>query len=433
MCASAQAQIVAQDTLATDTNMVVEASGLALDTTIAIDTLRAKTEISGTDLLLLDLLAQQSREIAQRDSLQRIADSLYRDSLLLALYTRDSLLFAQVQYLQDSLQGIRDSIYTLRADELARIAYEDSIAEATRKQDSVARLMAAIKDMPEMHISRSLIQDTEEDLKEMKALQKHIYSPWRMDATIQLQCSQSYITDNWYQGGNKLNLSVLGIAKGNVVYKKDKFLWENVGEWRVGMANVPNDTLRKFNINDDNFRLYTKFGYQLIKQLYLSSSAELKASLFNTWNANTNTLKTTFLTPLRFNLDLGIDYRPVNGLSIVIAPASYKLLYAKRIDDKIDEAALGLPAGKNILHDVGSSMRIKGKWAPLREIVLETELYFYTNYTEDIEVDWVTDCNFIINRFLSTRVSLHPRYDNRENKRIQFKELVSIGFAHKFH
>ena len=89
------------------------------------------------------------------------------------------------------------------------------------------------------------------------------------------------------------------------------------------------------------------------------------------------------------------------------------------------------------MNDIGSSIRIKYKYAPLREIVLETEFYFYTNYKK-VEIDWQTTCNFIINRFMTTRVSLHPRFDNTyiasgETKaKLQFKELLSIGFSHTF-
>ena len=97
----------------------------------------------------------------------------------------------------------------------------------------------------------------------------------------------------------------------------------------------------------------------------------------------------------------------------------------------------GIPADKNILNDIGSSLRIKYKYVPLREIVLETEFYFYTNYKK-VEIDWQTTCNFIINRFMTARVSLHPRFDNTyiasgETKaKLQFKELLSVGFSHTF-
>ena len=74
------------------------------------------------------------------------------------------------------------------------------------------------------------------------------------------------------------------------------------------------------------------------------------------------------------------------------------------------------------------------------EINLETKLSFYANYVgqkKGVEIDWEVIGNFVINRFFSAKVSLHPRYDNTivlpegEKNKIQFKELISIGFNYK--
>ena len=412
--------------LLTVPDSLLRRSELPLDSTIEVDTLKDQDAIVlnyDEDEMLLRMVAQQSEDIRQRDS-------LFRDSLLNDLRTRE-------QQLEAELQHVRDSILELRADELAQAAFRDSMARIQREQDSVAQQLAQEKRMGQITVSRSLIKDTEEDLQEMRRNRKNIYSPWRMDGLVQVQMAQSYISKNWYQGGNELNLNVLSILKGNINYSKDNLVWENSGEWRTGFANTPGDTLRMFNVNDDQFRIYSKVGYQIAKNLYISSSADFRTSIWNMWKPNTRNRKTAFGTPIRFNLDLGLDYKPVANLSIVLSPASYKMVYAMQTDSTILVTDYGIPADKNILNDIGSSLRIKYKYVPLREIVLETEFYFYTNYKK-VEIDWQTTCNFIINRFMTARVSLHPRFDNTyiasgETKaKLQFKELLSVGFSHTF-
>ncbi|MBP5476281.1 MAG: DUF3078 domain-containing protein [Paludibacteraceae bacterium] len=412
--------------LLTVPDSLLRRSELRLDSTIEVDTLKDQDAIVlnyDEDAMLLHMIAQQSEDIRQRDS-------LFRDSLLNDLRTRE-------QQLEAELQHVRDSILDLRADELAQAAFRDSMARIQREQDSVAQQLAQEKRMGQITVSRSLIKDTEEDIKEMQRNRKNIYSPWRMDALVQIQMAQSYISKNWYQGGNELNLNLLSVLKGNINYSKNNLVWENYGEWRTGFANTPGDTLRMFNVNDDQFRIYTKVGYQIAKNLYVSSSADFRTSIWNMWKPNTRNRKTAFGTPIRFNLDLGLDYKPVANLSIVLSPASYKMVYAMQTDSTILVTDYGIPAGKNILNDIGSSLRIKYKYTPLREIVLETEFYFYTNYKK-VEIDWQTTCNFIINRFMTARVSLHPRFDNTyiasgETKaKLQFKELLSVGFSHTF-
>ncbi len=420
--------ILSNDSLPTIPDSLLRASRLQLDSVIPVDTLKDQDAMVvgfDEDEMLLRMVAQQGEDIRQRDS-------LVRDSLLNDLY-------AQERQLEKQLQGVRDSILNLRANEIAQAAFSDSIARLQHLQDSVAQEMAKEKRAGQITVTKSLIKDTEEDMKDMKRNRKNIYSPWRMDALVQLQMAQSYISKNWYQGGNEFNLNILSVLKGNINYSKDNLIWENLGEWRTGFANTPGDTLRLFNTNDDLFRIYSKAGYQIAKNLYISASADLRTSIWDTWKANTYNRKTAYGTPTRFNIDIGLDYKPVKDLSIVLAPASYKLVHALQTDSTITVTDYGIPAGKDILNDVGSSMRVKYKYTPLREIVLETE--FYINYTylkHTLEVDWQTTCNFVINRFLTTRITLHPRYDSSykpngaTKAKIQFKEMLSIGFSHTF-
>ena len=88
-------------------------------------------------------------------------------------------------------------------------------------------------------------------------------------------------------------------------------------------------------------------------------------------------------------------------------------------------------------NEIGSSLRVEWKWKPIREIELETRFYFFTNYKQ-IEVDLEIDVDFIINRYMSAKLMLHPRYDGTIDEasgqvsKLQFKEVISVGFAHTF-
>jgi hypothetical protein len=114
------------------------------------------------------------------------------------------------------------------------------------------------------------------------------------------------------------------------------------------------------------------------------------------------------------------------------------MVYANLIDpQRVNVADFGLAENQNILNEVGSSMQVQWKWRPLREIVLETKFYFFTNYKQ-IETELEIDVDFIINKYMSARLMLYPRYDGtienvtEQKSKIQFKELISVGFAHTF-
>lgn len=388
------------------------------------DTFRLQDQSAAVDdSYLLDLLSVQS------DSLHRL-DSLRRDSLLQALERRDSLLRSQ-------LVMVQDSIHELRKDEIRQAQIEDSLAQVAAMNDSIST-MVGTPQIASIELPMWDETDTRKQMKTVSDLYKAQHSHWNMLFGGMLHITQNYVSHNWYAGGIS-SFAVLSQLHGEINYKKDNLSWTNTGELRLGGATTSADTLRKGNVTEDLLKWYSKFGYQVVKSLYISASADFQTQLLTTWKENQMTAKTATFSPIRFNLALGVDYQPVRNLSIVVSPLTYKLVYSMKgnEDGIVDVTAFGIMPFEHILNDVGSSMRVTYKWKPIREIALSTEFYFYTNYKK-VELDWEINADFIINRFLTARLQLHPRYDNTiillgdEKAKMQFKEILSIGFSHKF-
>ena len=317
----------------------------------------------------------------------------------------------------------------------------DSIEREFREIDSLRALNASlalqtIEKVPTIEVEKSWVKDAEEDRNDVLRAIREMRSPWRREATLMAQITQNYVTDNWYQGGSS-SFAALGIAKGQVSYITDRFTWENTGEWRMGGSTVSADSLHKINTTDDLLRLYTKANLRIVPKVFTSISAEIETRLLPTYKSNSMSLKSAPFSPFRFNMGIGIDYKPVKNLSVSVSPISYKVIHIADTA-RVLSTDYGLEAGQRTQHNVGSSMRIEYTWKPVREVALETKFYMYTNY-KHVELDLEVNCDFIINRFLSARLMLHPRYDSSvimtgdTHAKIQFRELLSIGFAHKFH
>lgn len=329
-----------------------------------------------------------------------------------------------------------DSIFQLALEEQHRL---DSIRQDSILLDSLKAINKDIVFLPpsvaRLAIEKSWIKDEERDREDVLIAIRDYHSPWRKGASVMVQMTQNFITKNWYQGGST-SFAMLGIVQGYINYQSDKFTWQNSGEWRGGFSTISGDTCHKVNTTEDYFRLYTKTGYEVYKSLHLIFSGEFMMNLLPTYLENSNNMKTAFASPIRLNLALGLDYRPVQGLSVIFNPLAYKMVYVAD-DVYTNPNDFGIEAGKKILNDAGSSMRIDYLWKPVREFLLDTRFYMYTNYSR-VEIDLEVNANFIINRFLSARVTLHPRYDNTiilegdEKAKMQFKEFLSIGFTHQF-
>lgn len=389
-----------------------------------LDSLNAPTTLD-EDAILLELVARQSQLLHANDT---IWDEYPHPLCMHLMYVP-----ATFPSLSDTTKYDEYTIPAIRAK--ARRYITTHHAHFYTAISDTNRLKSMVLD--HIEVQRAMVKDLEEDRMDIERAKRYQNSPWRKELNVSLQITQNYATENWYQGAAN-SFAMLASAKGKLSYKKDNYSWENVGEWRAGVNTVSGDSLRIVNTTDDLFRLNSKFGYQLHKQWYLSTNVEFRTNLMNNWRKNTYELASAFMTPIRFTWGVGIDYKPIKGLDVNISPGTFKMVYAMNADPaQVNVTDYGIEQGKNIMSEFGSSVRVDWKWRPLREIIVETNFYFFTNYKR-IETELEVDVDFVINRYLSAKLMLHPRYDstveiseNRKTK-IQFKEFISIGFSHTF-
>lgn len=397
----------------------------------------ASAQTVDEDALLLELVAQQSRELHRDsimlgDSVLVVCDTIWK-SYPHPLCVPLMYVPAPMRSLRDTTPEDRYSIAAIRAN--ARRYITTHCADLYTSVSDPDRLKEVA--LGTTKIRRATVKKLERDkLEASRALHKNS-SPWRTEANLSLQLTQNYATENWHQGAANA-FSMLWAAKAFANYKKNNISWENNAEWRMGVSTVSEDTLRKMNTTDDIFLIYSKLGYQVHAQWYVALFTDFRTNFFPNFKKNSTQMNATFLTPIRYTVGIGVDYKPLNDLSINLSPATYKLVYANISDaTRVDVTEYGIEPGKNILNEIGSSVRVEWKWKPLREIELETKFYFFTNYKQ-IETELEIDVDFIINRYLSAKLILHPRYDGtieevtNQKSKLQFKELISVGFAHTF-
>ena len=119
----------------------------------------------------------------------------------------------------------------------------------------------------------------------------------------------------------------------------------------------------------------------------------------------------------------------------MLAPVSFKYIYANDTVN-VNPNLFGIQKGQNQLRQLGSSFRAQLDYDPTREWQIDSKLTFYTDYKK-VEIDLEVVSNLTVNRFMSVRVAVNPRYDNTvimkkgENAKIQFKQLLSVGFSYR--
>lgn len=266
---------------------------------------------------------------------------------------------------------------------------------------------------------------------------------WIRTFTASLQFSQAYVSPNWYQGGNN-NLNALINVYYNVKLNPafhPNLLFETTFQYKLGFNSAPDDSLHNYNISDDLLQINTLLGIKAIEKWYYSVTGQFKTQLFNAYRTNSHALRSAFMSPAELNLALGMTYSTTNrkktfAFDANISPLSYNMTICT--NRRMDETAYGIDPGHKTLHKFGSKLEFTLNWKICYNISLRSRLFGFTDYDRTY-CDWENTLMFEVNKYITTQVFTHLRYDtdtpkveNENWHKLQFKEILSLGFAYRF-
>ncbi len=291
------------------------------------------------------------------------------------------------------------------------------------------------------------------DIREVKVdpnAGKNIVAPeidrrnWIHAFTGNLQFSQAFISPNWYQGGNN-NLNMIAQAVWNVKLNQayhPKLLFESTVQYKLGMNNAPDDELRNYSISEDLFQVNSTFGLKAARHWFYSLTFQFKTQLLNSYTTNTYNLRSAFLSPAEMTVGLGMTYNYTNPKKTIqfdasLAPLSYNMKICMKSDEKLAHSQFGVAANRHTVSQYGSTAELKLQWKIAYNIVWQSRFFMFTDY-DYAQADWENTLSFDINRFLSTQIYVHARYDSSNTYRnpdwhkLQLKEILSFGFSYRF-
>lgn len=266
---------------------------------------------------------------------------------------------------------------------------------------------------------------------------------WIKDFNVGLQFSQAYISPNWYQGGNQ-SLIALGSIYYNVKLNQEyhpKLLFETTMQYKLGTNHTPEDTLHSYTVTEDLLQINSTFGVKAAKRWYYSISGQFKTQLLNSYKTNNPELQSAFLSPGDLTVGLGMTYNYARKdgratFDASISPLSYNLRICT--NSRVNAGNYDIEPGRHCAHKIGSSTELKLLWKLTYNITLTSRLFAFTDY-HSAQVDWESTLAFAINKFLSTQIYAHLRYDTMTPdvegtkwRNLQVKEIFSIGFSYSF-
>ena len=261
---------------------------------------------------------------------------------------------------------------------------------------------------------------------------------WKFKFDGNLQFLQNYVSDNWHKGGES-NYSAVGAVTLELNYNdKDKVLFENKLETKLGIQTSPSDTVHRFKTNNDILRFTSKLGLQAHKKWYYTLQLLAYSQFARGFKANDTMVYSDFMSPFNLNVGLGMEYKVetknkrLTG-SLNFLPLSFNFIYVDRLSLA---SRNGITGNHHTKENFGSSFTADLKWQPSEQISWKTRLYAFTSY-QRVLMEWENQIELKVTKYISANLFLYPRFDDasaRDNSLgyFQFQEYSSLGLTYSF-
>jgi len=263
---------------------------------------------------------------------------------------------------------------------------------------------------------------------------------WKRGALLGVNISQGSLS-NWAAGGDDFSLSANSNINLFAFYKKDKYSWDNTFDLNIGYVNTTSQGGRK---NDDRFDFLTKYGTAVNSKLNISILANLRSQLFKgyTYPNGVKTYSSTFMAPGYLLNSIGLDYKPVKGLSIYFSPVTARWVIV-RDTSLANRGAYGVTPGKTSNFEFGAFATLAYQRIINKIITYKGRMDLFSNYKHDpwnIDLFFANAFNAKLGKSLAVSWSLDFIYDddvrlfgkNQRSPGLQIKSLVGIGIIKRF-
>lgn len=273
------------------------------------------------------------------------------------------------------------------------------------------------------------------------AMAQEAQEGWTKKGVASANMSQAGYS-NWSAGGEN-SIAFDTALNYDLNYLKGKNLWTNRLELAYGLNNTKSfDTVHKTN---DKIYFSSNYGYRIAENLYAGGRltfATQFAKGYDYGNSSTDYIS-TFMAPGYLTIGAGLIWTPKKWLTVTFNPATWRGTFV--YDDRLSAAgAYGVDPGKHLLNQFGANLIAEVNTPIWENVILYSRLELFSNYLkkpQNIIVQWDTQVNMKINKWLSAGLTFNMVYDDnirtvQENGRmvpkLQLKEILGVGLQVQF-
>ena len=281
---------------------------------------------------------------------------------------------------------------------------------------------------------------------------------WKKTGLFSVNFSQSSFS-NWAAGGQN-SIAVNSLFNYTLSYRSQKSSWENFLALGYGMQQQGKSA--KPIKTDDKIEFTSKYGRTAFKNFFYAALINFKTQMDAGYNYPNDSVRISdFLAPAYITAALGLDLKKKDNFSLFVAPVTGRITLVNS-NTLTDAGAYGVePAtfdsigniithGKNSKVEFGGYIRMYMKKDIMKNVNFQTKVDLFSNYLkkpENVDVSWEVLISMKVNKYISATLSTHLIYDDDvtitldknndgvldiNGPRIQFKEILAVGFSYKF-
>lgn len=263
-------------------------------------------------------------------------------------------------------------------------------------------------------------------------------SNWSRGSLLQLGFSQMSLS-NWAAGGFS-SVALNAYVNMFKTYEVKDMFWENRLQLAWGFINSFGD---KFKKSDDKIIFDSKYGYRAWNKVFASAAFNFRSQFTNSFNypSTGKVLVSGPFSPAYFSFGIGLDYKLAKALSINFSPLTSNLVIVTREELRVK---YGNRIDQPAKLELGAQLKIDYKQQLSKNLAVASNLILFSDFLknpQNIKVNWDLFIDAKINKYFSTNIRTNLIYDDNIlipdkdgvlDKRVQFKEILSVGFSYTF-
>lgn len=250
-------------------------------------------------------------------------------------------------------------------------------------------------------------------------------NPWSLGWIGTLNGSQATYR-NWSQGGVN-TVAVTGGTRFTAKYTLDRFVLDHSTSLKYGRArlngNVGRKTDDEIRIRNQASRKFNNPHYSLIAQLNFDTQ------FYEGYDRSYANIISTFMAPAYITETIGLAYTPETNLQFNAGLSLKQTI----VSDTVLSPRYGLKDGSNFRNEGGISLGFRVTRQVLTNVSYSGTADTFTNLLRPVSSTVFKMNNDIvgkINSYLTTNFQYAVIFDDNVTKKLQVKQVLSVGFSY---